>query len=121
MRPPYNFSISMTGLTFLGTGLGVLLGSIMAIVVDRYIYQRLHREALARGETHVLPEQRLWAAMIGSWGLPIGLFWFAWSAGTGTHWIVPVLGAVWFGWGNMSVFVSPPLIRIPAPKVSLNC
>lgn len=53
----------------------------------------------------VAPEYPLYAAMLGSFGLPVGLFWFAWSARGGVHWIVPVIGAVPFAWGNLSVFI----------------
>lgn len=44
--------------------------------------------------------------MIGSLGLPIGLFWFAWTAKREVHWISPVLAAVPFAWGNLCIFVS---------------
>ncbi|KAF2202288.1 MFS general substrate transporter [Delitschia confertaspora ATCC 74209] len=111
-RPPYFFTISQVGLTFLAIGLGVCLGCMTAIIVDRKVYQKKHRKALEKGERYVLPEQRLWAAMVGSFGLPIGLFWFGWSAGTGVHWGVPVVGAVWFAWGNMSLFICTALYLV---------
>lgn len=110
--PDYGFSTSQTGLTFISIGIGVTLGSITAVILDTIIYQKRHSEALARGDAHVQPEQRLWAAMIASVGMPVGLFWFAWSAGTGTHWAVPAVGAVWFGWGNMSLFVCTVLYLV---------
>jgi multidrug resistance protein len=110
--PPYLFTTSQTGLTFISIGIGVILGSTTALIMDWKVYQKRHTEAMARGETHVPPEQRLWAAMIGSIGMPVGLFWFAWSAGQGTHWAVPVVGAVWFGWGNMSLFVCTVLYLV---------
>jgi hypothetical protein len=44
--------------------------------------------------------------MIGCFGIPIGLFWFAWTADRGVHWIVPTLAAVPFAWGNLCLFVS---------------
>jgi hypothetical protein len=44
--------------------------------------------------------------MIGSWGIPVGLFWMAWTADKGVHWIVPVLATVPFAWGNICLFMS---------------
>ncbi|KAJ4551110.1 hypothetical protein HRR77_003454 [Exophiala dermatitidis] len=44
--------------------------------------------------------------MVGSILLPIGLYWFAWSARSDVHWISPVLATIPFGTGNLSVFCS---------------
>ena len=49
--------------------------------------------------------------MMGSFGLPIGLFWFAWTADNGIHWAAPVIAAIPFSWGNLSLFVSIYLIH----------
>lgn len=43
--------------------------------------------------------------MAGSIGLPISLFWFAWTSKKSVHWIVPIMGLVIFVWGNVSVFI----------------
>jgi hypothetical protein len=102
----YGFSISQVGLAFLAVGLGVALGVISAIVIDKIIYQKLHKQALAEGRTIVAPEHRLYAAMFGSIGIPIGLFWFAWTSRHSVHWIVPILASIPFAWGNISIFVS---------------
>lgn len=105
-RPPYSFTVSQTGLTFLGIGFGVLLAAITGVVIDRKIYQLQHRKATAKGCAHARPEHRLYNAMIGSFGIPIGLFWFGWAANEGKHWAVLCVAAVPFAWGNMCVFVS---------------
>lgn len=103
---PYNFSASQTGLTFLGIGLGVLLAGGTGVLMDRLMYQRKHNEALAAGKAHASPEHRLYSAMIGSVGIPIGLFWFGWAAQTRRHWAVLVIAAIPFAWGNLCLFVS---------------
>lgn len=105
-RPPYSFSISQSGLTFLAIGLGVLLGGLTGVLIDDYMYQARYRAAVARGETNAAPEHRLYNAMIGSWGIAISLFWMGWSADKGAHWAVVLVGSVPFGWGNMCVMVS---------------
>ncbi|KAK6609002.1 MFS polyamine transporter [Botrytis cinerea] len=52
------------------------------------------------------PEERLYTAMVGSFGIPVGLFWFAWTARESVHWIVPTLGGIPFGWGMSTIFFS---------------
>ncbi|KAL1591983.1 hypothetical protein SLS60_011575 [Paraconiothyrium brasiliense] len=104
-RPPYAFSVSQTGLVFLAIGLGVLLASMTGLIIDTKLYQVQHRKATAAGHMHAQPEHRLYNAMIGSVGIPVGLFWFAWTADKGVHWAVPVVGAVPFAWGNLCLFV----------------
>lgn len=104
--PPYHFDVSHVGLTFLAIGTGVLIAGATGILIDQKIYQVHHRKAVSEGQAHAQPEHRLYNAMIGSLGIPIGLFWFGWTADKGVHWAVPVLAAVPFAWGNLCLFVS---------------
>lgn len=67
----YGFEIWQYGLTFLGIGVGVLLGALGAILVDLLVYQRFVREGGERIR-HRGPEQRLYIGMIGDLCLPIG-------------------------------------------------
>lgn len=68
----YGFNTWQTGLAFLGNLVGVLLAVVTAVLCDRLIYQKLHKEALDRGKTTVAPEHRLYAGMMGAIFLPIG-------------------------------------------------
>ena len=101
----YHFNSGQGGLTFLSLGLGCCLGVVTFLVVDRLTYQKHYQASLRQGrEGAVLPEHRLYSAMIGSVALPISLFWFAWTAKV--DWESPVFAAIPFGWGNFLVFVS---------------
>ena len=111
-RPPYSFTISQTGLTFLGIGLGVVLAAVTGVVIDRQIYQAKHKKAIGEGRAHAAPEERLWNAIVGSFGIPVGLFWFAWAADRGAHWAVLGVAAVPFAWGNLCLFVSIESFRL---------
>lgn len=106
----YHFNGGVTGLTFLGIAIGCCIAVMTAIVVNRLFYHprylRSHQEG--RGGA-VAPEHRLYVAMMGSMGLPIGLFWFAWTARADVHWISPVFATVPFAWGNLSVFTAAAL------------
>lgn len=106
----YHFNTWQTGVAFISVGLGVLIGVVTAIICDRLLYQKELRRVIAAGGTQVAPEHRLWAAMYGSLGIPIGLFWFAWTARASVHWIVPIIAAMPFAWGNVSIFVSPSFL-----------
>jgi MFS family permease len=102
----YGFDISKTGLTYLPIGIGCMLAVPTALACDRWIYQKQHAKAVKAGHRGAAPEHRLYSAMMGGFGVTIGLFWFGWSARKDVHWIVPIIGAAPFGWGNLCVFVS---------------
>ena len=102
----YNFDLEQTGLTFLAIGIGCILASMTFILIDRLVYRKHLAQSHLQGRDGVVaPEHRLYAAMIGSAGIPIGLFWFAWTARKEVHWMSPVAAAVPFAWGNLCVFV----------------
>lgn len=106
----YNFNTFQSGLAFLGIVIGVVLGGAGAIIIDRKIYyQKYYKRALSEGKTAVPPERRLYAAMIGAFTIPIGLFWFAWTARPSVHWISPILAGIPFAFGNLSLFISAGL------------
>ncbi|KAH7066886.1 major facilitator superfamily domain-containing protein [Paraphoma chrysanthemicola] len=67
----YGFEIWQYGLTFLGIGVGVLLGAVGAIAVDLLVYRKIVRENGERFQKKG-PEQRLYIGMIGDLCLPIG-------------------------------------------------
>lgn len=107
----YGFDTEQSGLVFLAIGVGCFLAILTVLLCDSYLYQPQVRQSHEEGKLGiVVPEYRLYPAMLGSFGLPVGLFWFAWSAREGVHWIVPVIGAVPFAWGNLSVFIGELLL-----------
>ncbi|UPL01871.1 hypothetical protein LCI18_012805 [Fusarium solani-melongenae] len=52
------------------------------------------------------PEARLPPAIVGAVAIPIGMFWFAWTTYPSIHWVVPIVGSVFFGAGLVLVFAS---------------
>lgn len=119
-RSPYNFSTSEAGLAFIAIGIGVLIGGFTGVVVDRVWYQKKARAAVQEGRQYAAPEHRLYNAMLGSFGLPIGMFWFGWTADKGVHWAVPLVGAIPFAWGNICVFVSSMEISMMTHSLILD-
>ncbi|KAJ9150193.1 MFS general substrate transporter [Pleurostoma richardsiae] len=98
------WSQATAGLPFVGVAIGVCLATLAA-GVDNKRYVRLCAAAEAEG-CAVEPEARLGTAMAGSIVLPIGLFLFAWTTYPSVHWIVPIIGAMFFSCGLVMVFIS---------------
>lgn len=106
----YGFDIQQIGLTFISLAIGSVLGCLSVILVDRLWYQKLHASKDSKWNNGLVPpEHRLYAAMIGTFLLPVGLFWYAWTARHDIHWISSVIAAVFIAWGNLCVFVSEVL------------
>ena len=105
----YGFDISSIGLTFLGLGIGNIIGLFVVILVDIYRYQPQIQHGKDRGNGTPAPEEHLYIAMIGACSIPISLFWFAWTARSSVHWISPVVAQVFFGLGNLLIFISASL------------
>lgn len=102
----YSFSTEQSGLVFLAVGIGCILGLITVLLSDYYLYQPHVRASFAAGSNGVVaPEHRLYPALMGAFGMPISLFWFAWTARSGVHWASPVIAAIPFGWGNLTIFI----------------
>ena len=78
-----------------------MIGLFSSIVANK-TYDRLTEANDGVG----LPEYRLPTLFITAWFIPIGLFWYGWSAQAAIHWIMPVLGTMWFGLGMVSIFIA---------------
>lgn len=96
----YDFKLWQVGLTFVG----LLVGMLSAIASDpiwHWNYLRLLRnkeeEPGEPGKSE--PEFRLPPSIAGAPLCVIGLFWFAWTIYPSIHWIVPLIGAGFFGCG----------------------
>ncbi|KAB5536691.1 major facilitator superfamily transporter [Coniochaeta sp. 2T2.1] len=99
----YHFSVEQTGLVFLSVVVGCVLGTLTIILCDIFLY----RPQIPKHPPHMIPpEYRLYPAMIGSLGLPISLFWMAWTSRSDISWASPVVALIPFAWGNLCLFVS---------------
>ncbi|EXJ66736.1 uncharacterized protein A1O5_09931 [Cladophialophora psammophila CBS 110553] len=94
----YGFSASSAGLSFLGAGIGTLLGLFFVGAVS----DRVVKKAIAtRGSA--MPEDRLpWIVIVpAGLCLPVGLFIYGWGVDRRVHWIVPMIGNAVTGFGMM--------------------
>lgn len=96
----YHQSEGTGSLNFIAMGLGFFLGAqTCAPLMDR-IYRRLKKRNNGVGK----PEFRVPMMIPASLLVPIGLFWYGWSAQATVHWIVPDIGAVFFCFGSIVGF-----------------
>jgi len=107
----YHFTIEQSGLVFIAIGIGCVIAFVTVMACDKYLYQPRYQEAKrlqdeGKGSGAVPPEYRLYPALMGSFGLPLGLFWFAWTAKADISWASPVVAAIPFAWGNLSIFIA---------------
>lgn len=117
----YGFDIQQIGLSFLPLAIGSLFGAVTVILIDRVDYQKRHAVWESQGRTgRVPPKHRLYASMMGGCGLPIGLFWFAWTARPSIHWISSMIAAAVIAWGNMCICVRI-YIAFPTGGLKLTC
>lgn len=98
----YNFTTSHVGLVFLGLGIGSMAGLVYFSITSD---QTLKKMAATEGQG-LKPEYRLIPLPLGTILLPIGFFIYGWTAEYKIHWIVPIIGHVIIGFGNLLVLLS---------------
>lgn len=138
-RGIYGMGIGTSGLTFIGIGIGLWIGACFYLWFDRrYFFPKapngiidthfhdIKRTTPMRGHRdqhgHLIPlkpERFLNVTKIGSFALPIALFWLGWTSRASVHWMAPVAAGVPFGFGLILIFFSvimyfstsyPPLV-----------
>ncbi|KAL0953075.1 hypothetical protein HGRIS_007275 [Hohenbuehelia grisea] len=97
----HGFNMQMTGLTFLGVGLGM----IAAISTQPYWNRVFARESL-KYDGNPPPETRLLMGQVGAILVPIGLYWLAFTTYPQVPWAVPIVASIPFGAGMFFAFTS---------------
>lgn len=96
----YHESVGIGGLNYISLGMGFFLGTQITAPLNDRIYRKLKK----RNNNVGRPEFRVPLMCIGSLLMPLGLFWYGWSAEYGIHWIMPNIGAAFFGAGCIICF-----------------
>jgi len=97
----HGFSLQLTGLSFLGIGVGMVAGSL-----SQPIWNRIFRRKAAEYKGSPPPEVHLIVGEVGGILVPISLFWLAFTTYPSVHWIVPIIASVPFGTGIYFCFTS---------------
>ncbi|KAL2831268.1 MFS general substrate transporter [Aspergillus pseudoustus] len=104
-RDAYSWSTELSGLSYIGLGLGFLTGQAAFALLGDRIIQHLKRRN-TRNHGHFEPEMRLAICMLFAPLIPISFFWYGWSVQSHTHWIVPIIGLFPFAVGAVVIFSS---------------
>lgn len=98
-REQYGFGVGISGLTYLGLG----LGNIAALVFFMATSDRYLRKRQKQGKSTL--EDRLVFVAPSAPFIAVSLFWYGWSAEEQTHWIVPIIATSFFGIGSVLTFI----------------
>jgi len=96
----YHESVGIGGLNYISLGVGFFIGTQVCAPLQDRIYRALKKRNNGVGK----PEFRVPLMIPGALLVPIGLFWYGWSAQAHTHWIVPNIGAAVFAAGVITGF-----------------
>lgn len=99
LRDTYGFSNTQVGAVYTALVVGAILAGIMSLTTQPLL-RKLFPARMAR------PEGRLLAACYESIFLPVGLFWFGWSAYREAHWIAPTLAIGCIAMGIFSIYLA---------------
>jgi len=84
----YGFSPGITGLTYLGIGIGYVLAVLFGIPqIDKQ-----YRQLTASNNGIPRPEFRIPVANVGAVCIPLSLLWYGWSVQTELNFLIPIMG-----------------------------
>lgn len=99
----YNFSPGTSGLSFLGSGVGMLLGlAYVGSLSDRAIKRKIRLKENPKPEDR-LPWYITWPGVLT---VPAGLFIYGWATEKTIHWIVPEIGTAVTSFGMITILMS---------------
>ncbi|KAI2615350.1 major facilitator superfamily domain-containing protein [Hypoxylon sp. NC1633] len=99
----WGFSNIQIGLAFIPIGIAYVLAFLLFIPVIRR--NRKLRESNPLSE-HAQYESRLWWLLYTAPCLPIGLLIFAWTSTPTVHWIGPMIGCIFIGVANYTIYMT---------------
>lgn len=95
------FNPGESGLAFLGILISTCCITVPAYFLWKYLYQSKHFDS----NNNIAPERQLPPACFGAFCLPISLFFFGWTGQfASVHWIVPIIGSMFFATGGCLIF-----------------
>ncbi|KAM0748342.1 MFS general substrate transporter [Meredithblackwellia eburnea MCA 4105] len=104
----WELDTGMRGLCFLSIAVGLfIIAALFPFIYQDYVKgEKLARERTGNPNAVPEPESRLRLAMVGTWLVPISLFWFAWTAYRSVSIWAALASQVVFGIGILSCFIS---------------
>ncbi|TFK76035.1 multidrug resistance protein 4 [Pluteus cervinus] len=115
-KETYGFGAGIGGLCYLGLGVGFFAATLFGARLGNGLYAKLSKANGGVGK----PEMRIPALIIGSFFVPVGVFWYGWSAQAKIHWIMPIIGTAIFGFGLMTTFLPIQLYLVDSFKYAAS-
>jgi multidrug resistance protein len=117
-KDQYGFSSEASGLANIGLGVGFVVGLLFCgAVSDSWSAYLTKKNGGVTKAEHRLP-----TLVAGAVFVPIGLFWYGWTAEHKNYWIVPIIGTAFIGIGIVTAYVSSPgiawLALVPAKLIN---
>ncbi|KAG7098298.1 hypothetical protein E1B28_000260 [Marasmius oreades] len=112
----YGFGTGPSGLAYLGLGVGFTIAALASAQFADQAYQYLSQKNGGKGT----PEMRMPVLFVGSLFVPVGLFWYGWSAQAELHWIMPIIGTGFFALGLNAAFLPISLYLVDAFKYAAS-
>ncbi|TVY84063.1 Efflux pump radE [Lachnellula suecica] len=106
----YGFSVGVSGLTYLGLGIGAILGLMVVGKTSDSMYRKL----AARNKDIGVPEHRLPPLLVTIPLVSIAFFGYGWAVETRTHWSVPMIMTALFSMGMMPAFICTNMYFVDA-------
>ena len=123
--PPYSFSTTIVGLTYIPNSIGYISASLFG---GKWTDKIMAREAERAGryddnnKLMYRPEDRMREnAWIAAFLYPAALVWYGWTAEKGVFWLVPLIANFFFGVGSMLIFaMATTMLTEFMPKKASN-
>ncbi len=104
----YGFTTATSGLVYLGLGMAM----VVAMPVFNTLNTHMMMEAQVKGLPAPRPEARLLHMIWFSPSVAVGLFIYGWTAEYKVHWIVPIIGTFFIGYGAFFVLMPAQLYLV---------
>jgi len=102
-KEQYGFNQGTVGLTFLPSGIGMMIGVVLFGQLSDSMVKRYQAQGVVpKPEVRLSPILTIPSGLV----LPVGLLLYGWTTQNSVHWIVPMIGVVIFCAGLMGVMVS---------------
>jgi hypothetical protein len=95
------WSLGVSGLAFVGIG----IGTVLMIALEPLIRRMINSHKIDPETGKVYPEATVSIVIIAAFLAPIGQLWFAWTCAPPVHWVWSILAGIPFGAGNTAVFI----------------
>ncbi|KAF8512601.1 multidrug resistance protein 4 [Hysterangium stoloniferum] len=106
----YGWGLGISGLAYLGPGVGFVAGTTLNAPLMTKIYTTLTE----RNGGVSKPEFRMPCMLIGGAFVPSGLLWYGWAAQQHLHWVMPIIGGGVFTFGMILIYLSVQLYLVDA-------